>query len=390
MRWHTARFEAPAEAAERSKMIEKIDSWWDSLRSAAPAILKSFAARGAYPGIDLPEWMLENLGAIDQRLMWEFGPGLNGKSHRLVITPESSRHLRPLCDQLLKRAPDCDFEFYGARLAESLDDGIQIARSRTGSEILVTGIECLRGTGNRVDLSVTAATSATEQDLDCAWSQAIMICTTLLGEEITDRWLGYADIVPSQTPGPPLGTLKTQFESVVATCLRARQPRPYREIVGESEWSLVRIKPDPDREITRRSDLFVYSTMDLEFMETILRRIPFYSDRFSSDGERFCYLMLDGKDATMERFEDKAQIEEALETALAPQQLGAVMGSGTGTRYSYIDLAVTDVEKASDTVIEVMRQGAIVKNAWILFHDDEWHDEWIGIYDDTPPPLNCT
>jgi hypothetical protein len=371
-------------------MIRKIDSWWDSLRGAAPAILKSFAARGANPGIDLPQWMLENLGEIDQRLMWEFGPGLNGKSHRLVITPEGSRHLRPLCDQLLQRAPDCDFEFYGARPAESLDEAIQMARSRTGSEILVTGIECHRGTGNRVNLSVTAAASATEQDLDCAWSQAIVLCATWLGEEITDRWLGYTDIVPSQTPGPPLRTLKAQFESILDTCLRARQPRPYREIAGESEWSLVRIEPKPEKEITRRSDLFVYRTMDLEFMETILRRIPFYSDRFSSHGERFCYLMLDGKDAPTERFEDKAEIEEALETALAPQQLGAVMGSGTGTRYSYIDLAVTDVEKASDTVIEVMRQGAIVKNAWILFHDDEWHDEWIGIYDDTPPPLNCT
>ncbi len=172
----------------------------------------------------------------------------------------------------------------------------------------------------------------------------------------------------------------------VADYLRARHPRPYLEVAASSQWSIVELKPNPGQEITRRSDLFVYRTMDLGVADTLFRRLPFYSDRFSSHGERFCYLMLDGKGASMEGFEDKSQIEDALDAALTQQGLGAVMGSGTGLRYSYIDLALSNLDNASDTIIQVLRQGGIVTNAWLLFHDDEWHDEWIGIHDDTPAP----
>jgi hypothetical protein len=387
MRWYTARYETSAGAAQREDANRRIDEWWSAFRESAPKLDRFFSVRNAHPDFDLEKWMRRHLGRVDTRLMWEYGPAVAGKKHRLVITPESSRHLRPLADELLKRAPDCGFEFHGARLAETLEEGIEAAQSRTGSKIIVTGIECSRGIGNRVDLKVTAGAKASEKELDLAWSQAIILCSAWIGEEITDRWLGYVDAIASGVPTPPLHALKERFESVVDECRLARRPQPCFKMAGQAEWTLLRMEPDPDRDITRRSDLFVHRTMDLEFFKTVHHRIPFYSERFSSHGERFCYLMLDGKDAQMEGFRDKSEIEDALEGALVPQELGAVIGSGTGTRYSYIDLAVTDVEKSCRAIIEVLRAGRIVKNAWILFHDDEWHDEWIGIHDDTPPPI---
>jgi hypothetical protein len=386
MRWLTSRFETPAEAAQRTRTIATIDEWWRSFRAAIPRLNELFSPRNAQNGMDLPHWMAQHLGAIDDRLMWEFGPALKEGRHRLVITPESARHLRPLCDEILRRAPACEFEFYGERPPESIAEGLSMARSRNECEILVTGIECRPGKGNRVDLNVTANASASSHDLDRAWSQAIIICSTWLGEAVTDRWLGYIDVSASSTCGPALETLHAQFESAVNQCLRARHPRPYLEVAASSQWSIVELKPNPGQEITRRSDLFVYRTMDLGVADTLFRRLPFYSDRFSSHGERFCYLMLDGKGASMEGFEDKSQIEDALDAALTQQGLGAVMGSGTGLRYSYIDLALSNLDNASDTIIQVLRQGGIVTNAWLLFHDDEWHDEWIGIHDDTPAP----
>lgn len=387
MRWHTARFETSAEASQRKGKLDAIDAWWTGFQQASPTIDALFSARDARPDFDLVEWMRDHLGAVDPRLMWEFGPALAGKRHRLVITPERERRLRPLTDALLARAPVADFEFYGARIAETLAEGVELAKGRTQSEILVTGIDFARGAGNRVDVTVTAAPGAGERELDIAWSQALMVCTTWLGEETTDRWLGYVDVAASTIPGSPLDGVKDRFGAALDACRRARQSQPYHLVAAGSEWSLLKMDPDPEREITRRSDLFVHRTMDLEFFQTTRRRIPFYSDRFSSHGERFCYLMLDGRNAEMEGFEDKAEIEDALEAALVPTQLGTVVGSGTGTRYSYIDLAVTDVERACDAMIDVLRRGGIVRNAWILFHDDEWQDEWIGIYAETPPPI---
>jgi hypothetical protein len=37
-------------------------------------------------------------------------------------------------------------------------------------------------------------------------------------------------------------------------------------------------------------------------------------------------------------------------------------------------------------VVEVLRKGNIAKRTWILFHDDIYAGEWIGVWEDTPPP----
>jgi hypothetical protein len=33
-----------------------------------------------------------------------------------------------------------------------------------------------------------------------------------------------------------------------------------------------------------------------------------------------------------------------------------------------------------------MRAAAVANRSWLLFHDAHLADEWIGIYEDTPPP----
>ena len=63
---------------------------------------------------------------------------------------------------------------------------------------------------------------------------------------------------------------------------------------------------------------------------------------------------------------------------------GAVVGGGTGLRYSYVDLALTDPEKGLGQVVDVLRKGKIVKRAWILFFDDVYRAEWVGVWEDSP------
>ena len=87
-----------------------------------------------------------------------------------------------------------------------------------------------------------------------------------------------------------------------------------------------------------------------------------------------------------ETFKDKAAIEDALDAALKPAESGAVIGGGTGLRYSYVEIALTDPEKGVRQVIEVLRKGNITKRTWILFHDEFYAGEWIGIWEDTPAP----
>lgn len=390
MRWHTSKYETPAETAERKDAIRRIDAWWNAFRTTAPKISAYFSVRDAHKEFDVAEWMHEHLSPVHEELMWEYGRAIRQAGHRLVITPEGARHLRPLTDEILRRAPtDSGFEFYGARLAETLDEAIEMATHRTNSDLVLTGMDCKSGDGNRVDLNVSVRKKASEKERDLAWSQAFIIANTVMGEELTDCWLGYVDVLPSHSALPRLDELKHRFYDAMRICQSSRPSQPIFKSDPNGTWTMYKMKPDSNQEITRRSDLFVYRTLIPEFFRTTHEGIPFYSQRFSAHSERFIYLLLDGRDADTEGFEDKAAIEDALEAALVPEGLGAIVGTGTGRRYSYIDLAVTDVFNACNTVIDVLRQGGIAKNSWILFHDDEWRDEWIGIYEDTPPPVTA-
>jgi hypothetical protein len=55
-------------------------------------------------------------------------------------------------------------------------------------------------------------------------------------------------------------------------------------------------------------------------------------------------------------------------------------------RYLYIDLALTDVERAISFIRDVLQAVKIAKRSWLQFFDDALASEWIGMWPDTPPP----
>ena len=108
---------------------------------------------------------------------------------------------------------------------------------------------------------------------------------------------------------------------------------------------------------------------------------------FSRCGETFCYIKIDGSEGLdEEKFADKAQIEDALDEVLRPDRLGCQIGGGSGLRYSYIDLALADLERGIDVVRKRLQKGNVPRRSWIQFFDADLAAEWVGIYDDSPPP----
>jgi len=85
-------------AALRREMETKIDAWWHAFKTKASDMDALFRGRQEW---DLAEWMHRQLGAVDERIMWEFGPSDGG--HRLVLTPEVHRNLRPMVETMLER-----------------------------------------------------------------------------------------------------------------------------------------------------------------------------------------------------------------------------------------------------------------------------------------------
>lgn len=181
--------------------------------------------------------------------------------------------------------------------------------------------------------------------------------------------------------------LKREVERLRGEVEASLLPVPCFEAPDDTQWTMFKLKPDLADDYPGQEDLFVAKTMLMEMWQTAHTGILFDSRRFSRVGETFCYLKLDGKDGIdEERFADKAEIEDALDAALIPRRLGSFIGGGTGKRYSYIDLALTDLPKAIEVIKSVLREGSVPRRSWLLFFDTVWQDEWVGIWDETPPP----
>jgi hypothetical protein len=114
----------------------------------------------------------------------------------------------------------------------------------------------------------------------------------------------------------------------------------------------------------------------------------FHSASHSRCGETFGYVKIDGAAGLPVecQFHERGEIEDAINAALRPLKLGCVIGGGTGLRYSYIDLALTDLRAGVNLVREVLQQNRLPLRTWVSFFDDDLGREWVGIHDETPAP----
>ena len=147
------------------------------------------------------------------------------------------------------------------------------------------------------------------------------------------------------------------------------------------------MEPNAAEEYCERQDLFVAISANASQWTAAHSGDLFCSERFSRCGETFCYVKIDGSQGLGEGgFADRLEIEEALDTVLKPAKLGCPIGGGTGLRYSYVDLALTDVDTGIQVIRQRLQAGKLPRRSWIQFFDCDLVAEWVGVYDDSPPP----
>src|SRR6476660_9280876 len=150
MRWLFADPNHADEAACVKETIAAIDRWWQAFQSKASDIDKVFSGKSSFK---LPQFMEDTLQAIHPNLMWEFGKAVRGPGHRLVITPESKRFLRPMLRTILERAPKLEgWEFYPYLLAETAEQTVGTVKARVGVDITGAVIDAAVVPGLTVDL----------------------------------------------------------------------------------------------------------------------------------------------------------------------------------------------------------------------------------------------
>jgi len=411
MRWDYYNPHDAREAAEHADQLRRIDDWWSAFSSKANDLNELFGNRMQW---GLPGWMRQHLGPIDANLMWEFGAALKGSGHRLVITPETRNDLRPMLTTLLERAPTLPgWEFYPYRPPENLVMAEQMVKARSHGDLSGTMVTVRIGQHNRIDLCFYSP-STTAVDDKQASGNAFVVTETLLGERILDQWIGKIDVAPlakpsaiarlfshASKPDPkmiPLDRLKPTVDALIAAITDQLPDQPLyalecvpTDATGKGEIGVLFKLNNPPQagDYPHYCDMRVASAANQALWLAQHAPSPFYSIRYSRHGETFCYLKIDGSkrpEAEADNFPDRAGIEQALDDVLIPAKAGCVVSGGTGWQYSYIDLALANVDTAIPLITSRLRAGNIHHRSWLLFFDAPLSEEWIGIYDDTPAP----
>lgn len=397
MRWLFAE-PGSADFVAKQSALQRIDAWWRAFAPRSADIDALFSRRKQW---DLAGWMQSTLQAVDPRMMWEYGPGIKNGGHRLVVTPESARELRPLAAAIVKAAPGiAGWEFYNYRLPESVENAEASVQGRCNGTLDGVLVRPTVGEARRVDLTFFSPRARSVND-ESALPEVFVGTESLLGEELLDHWIGAIDVEPLPKQGMlggllggkakptnmlPLDRLHDTVKAVISSITEQLPPQPHFQTLAGSTWSVYQREPQEADDYFDRDDVMVGGTIDMHLVQGAMPGYAFHSPRFSRCNERFCYLKIDGEGVPMrDRFDNRGDLEEALDDVLIPNKLGCHVGGATGLRYTYVDFALVDVRHSFEAIRSAL-QGKVSRRSWLLFHDADLCGEWIGIYPDSPPP----
>lgn len=397
MRWRYIDEANGEERASRQQLMQTIDRWWSEFARRENDISDLFSQRQQW---DLAGWMAEHLRRIDPRLCYEFGPAVHKSGHRLVITPECDRHLRPMIEVILQRAPAIPaWEFYAYRLPEDMEMAAQTVKFRANADLADSRVLVSRGEGNTVSLEFLISGCRGTDDTK-ARGAAFVASESLLGEEVLDKWVGPITCRPfrrgflglgRKSEGLELGLLKDVVDRQIEAIRQSLPGQPYYSMDlknGSHQWSSYRSeRQQPDvPDFPGRSDIFCGVTACLDLCMAVGNG-TFSSSRFSRHGDVFGYLKIDGDGCSaQDKLDTRTAIEDRIEPILEQANLGRLIGGATGYRYSYIDLAVSDPVRAMEVIRPALVEANVPSRSWFLFMDSDMADEWIGVRPDTPKP----
>ncbi|MFO0562800.1 MAG: DUF695 domain-containing protein [Polyangiales bacterium] len=204
-----------------------IDAFWQWWPTVSDAIAKGFTSGGLSQ--ELITGVSEHVAAIDDRLDWEFGPGLSAQ-HHLCLSSKGDPVLRVIVERWRRQAPTADatWEFYGARQANPRGGlALKIGEHDLALDEMTLGVEEDEDR-ERLHLTVDHPAFAAIDDDDLKLRIAFIALDNTLGEDDVERWLGQIDLASERIEAP-----------IALPQLRARVERFARASTGD-RWSLLK------------------------------------------------------------------------------------------------------------------------------------------------------
>jgi hypothetical protein len=282
--------------------------------------------------------------------------------------------------------------------AEPLAAVCQRVEGSTGYRLASARVRAGFARGHLLDLvlHLEQAPSSTDEAAQLAAELAV---NGLLGERLADDWIGNIDVVPLTKGGPlrlvdsgssaerafPIGQLGHTVENAIEGLYQGMQSDGVSQSDREG-WTLLESEPLEAPDPLLQGDLVYACTRLPEMLKCFLTGASFASCRFSPLGERFCYLKYRTDAKPEARVALRQALEDRLEGVLRSAGVGRLVGNGTGLGHCYIDLAVSDAKRAAVLLRELGQSERLPVESWLLFCDSEWRSEWVGVWDETPPP----
>src|SRR5687767_13949899 len=149
VRWRFIEGTSEIEKAGRARVEHLMDRFWAAFAESAAELEAYLAGRTEF---DVASFMADHLEPIDPRLQWDFGEP--SRDHRLVITAQRARHLTPMVERMLARAPSLPaWTFLRHRPPESLEEARAVVEERTGDRLRLDRVGVSRGTHGLIDLT---------------------------------------------------------------------------------------------------------------------------------------------------------------------------------------------------------------------------------------------
>ncbi|HEY6727576.1 MAG TPA: hypothetical protein VI197_26250 [Polyangiaceae bacterium] len=272
-------------------------------------------------------------------------------------------------------------------------------RSVTGHELGGARVRAGITRGHLIDVVVYLAGSSDSSDVRAGHAAELAV-EGCLGERVVDDWVSAISSAPLPRSGPirliqdneelartfALPELPAAVERAVHGVQLALFDERLDAAAPRNDWVMFEVE-EGDGGSEAQADLLLASTFLPEMLKCFLEGSPFSSIRFARHGERFAYLKYASGGDLRERVGERQALEDALDSGLRAEQLGCVVGNGVGRRHCYVNLALSDVDRALGAIEHVARRAGLPHESWILFCDTEWHFEWVGVWEHTPPPV---
>ena len=390
LRWKFAQELGVEDKQQRDYLEDQISNWWIAFYQHEAKIIAEVEAGTT---VFLKQFMREHLQSKIADMAWEIGFDHENNIYQLVLTPENNLPLRPLVALLISRAPKLkNWSFYAYRQPISYQLSEKTVHLKSGEPLLDLQFNGTTGKENNIELSFYyPGIKADESLYNLVVNQAFFMLEAYLGEEILDKWIGMIEVLDHSENDPlllPLSDLKIYVDTQMILIRNNLPEQPYYTFSEDSDWMLYELDPPEAEDYLRQEDLYIARTMNPDLWINVQSDLPFYSENYSRLGETFCYLKMDGKFYDEESFfELKTEIERQLNQALLDAGYGSVIGSGTGFRYQYVDLALHRLKAAIPLIQRVTTRLGTPRSTWLLFFDTTLEREWIGMYEDTPGPF---